>query len=255
MANSPSGDSVLDRLVRILESFDSGRSTQTPAEIARRAGLPRSSGHRLVGELVERGLLERDERGEVRIGMRLWELTTRGSRALELRRIALPVMAQVQARVREHTQLAVREGESALFIERLSGAESGANVTRIAGRLPLHASSSGLVLLAWAPAEVRDAVLAGPLAPLAPETIVDAEELRRKLAEVRRLGYAHAPGYVEGVSLGVAVPVRDERGEVVAALSAVLPREFDRADAVTEVLRRGAERITEGMRERPGAAS
>ena len=254
MANSPSGESVIDRLVRILESFDVGRAAQKPAEIARRAGLPRSTGHRLVGELVEHGLLERDASGEVRIGMRLWELTTRGSRALELRRIALPVMAQVQARVREHTQLAVREGVSALFIERLSGAESGANVTRIAGRLPLHASSSGLVLLAWAPEEVVAEVLAGPLEPLAPATITDAAALRAKLAEVRRLGVAIAPGYVEEVSLGVAVPVRDDRGEVVAALSAVLPSGFERADAVAEVLRRGAERIAEGLRERPGAA-
>jgi DNA-binding IclR family transcriptional regulator len=71
VANSPSGDSVTDRLVRVLETFTPTRTVQTTAEIGRRSGLPSSSAHRIVGELVEAGLLERDEQRRVRIGMRL----------------------------------------------------------------------------------------------------------------------------------------------------------------------------------------
>jgi len=246
MANSPSGDSMTDRIVRVLETFTAERSMQSAAEIGRRAGLPSSSAHRIVDELVEAGLLERDEDRRVHLGMRLWELALRGSTALRLRQAALPHMEQVQARIREHTQLAVLEQDEALFLERLSHPDAGANITRIAGRLPLHASSSGLVLLAHAPAALRERVLAGPLRALSPETVTDAARLRRLLAEVRRSGVVVAPGSIEAVSTGVAVPIRDA-GEVVAALSVVLPRETD-PDAAIHALRDAATGIEAALR-------
>lgn len=227
MANSPSGDSVTDRLLRVLETFTPARTVQTASEIGRRADLPSSTAHRLVGELVDAGLLERDDDRHVRVGMRLWELATRSSRALRLRQAALPAMERVQRRVHEHTQLAILEQDEALFLERLSSPDATSNVTRIAGRLPLHACSSGLVLLAYADRALQDRILSGSLVRLAPETITDAAALRRKLAEVRRLDLALAPGYIEDVATGIAVPVRDDSGAVIAALSAVLPRDAE----------------------------
>lgn len=235
MANSPSGDSMTDRIVRVLDTFTTDRIVQTTTEIAERAGLPASSAHRIVGDLIAAGLLERDEDHRVRLGMRLWELALRGSRALRLRQAALPHMEQVQALIREHTQLAVLEHEEALFLERLSHPDAGANITRIAGRLPVHASSSGLVLLAHADPEVRERVLAAPLRAVSRETVTDAATLRAMLTSIRRRGYVVAPGSIEAVSTGVAVPVRD-RGEVVAALSAVLPRDTAPADAIHALL-------------------
>ncbi|WP_156160652.1 IclR family transcriptional regulator [Demequina soli] len=244
MANSPSGDSVTERLVRVLETFTPTRTAQTATEIGRRAGLPASSAHRIVGELVDAGLLERGEDRRIRVGMRLWELATRSSHALRLRQAALPFMEHVQARVREHTQLAILDQDDALFVERLSGPDAGANVTRVAGRLPLHASSSGLVLLAFGDRELQERVLAGPLKPLSRATPTDPQALRRKLDEVRTLGHALAPGYIEDVSTGLAVPVRDETGRTVAALSVVLPRDAQTEFALVELYRaaRGIER-------------
>lgn len=246
MANSPSGDSMTDRIVRVLETFTVERSMQSASEIGRRAGLPSSTAHRIVDELVDAGLLERDEDRRVHLGLRLWELALRGSTALRLRQAALPHMEAVQALVREHTQLAVLEQDEALFLERLSHPDAGANITRVAGRLPLHASSSGLVLLAYAPAALRDQVLAGPLRAVSPETVTDAARLRRLLAEVRRTGVVVAPGSVEAVSTGVAVPVRDA-GTVVAALSVVLPRETPPEPAIS-ALRDAAAAIEADLR-------
>ena len=223
MANSRSGDSMTTRLVRVLDTFSAERTVQTVTDIARRAGLPTSTTHRIVDELVREGLLERDEGRRIRLGMRLWELALRGSMALRLRQAALPHMERVQTVVREHTQLAVLEQGEALFLERLSHPSAGANITRVAGRLPLHASSSGLVLLAHADPLVRERVLSSPLSPVSAETPTDPGGLRRLLARIRRDGYVVAPGTVESVSTGVAAPIRD-RGEVVAALSVVLPR-------------------------------
>lgn len=253
MANSPSGDSIVGRITRLLETFDSTRVAQSPSAIARRAGLPISTTHRLVAQLVEEGMLERDGDGDVRIGIRLWELTTRGSHALRLRQIAMPFMEQVQQRVHEHTQLGVLEHDEVLFIERLSAPGSGANITRIAGRLPLHASSSGLVLLAFGDAALQQRMLTAPLAPVSAETITDPAALRRELAAIRTRGYAFAPGYVEAVSTGIAVPVADRSG-VVAALSVVVPRGAVNEAATVEVLKRAAAGIGESLSRSPFAS-
>ena len=156
------------------------------------------------------------------LGLRLWELALRGSTALRLRQAALPHLEQVQARIREHTQLAVLEQDEALFLERLSHPDAGANITRVAGRLPLHASSSGLVLLAHAPSPLRERVLAGPLRALAPETVTDAARLRRLLTDVRRTGVVMAPGSIEAISTGVAVPIRDA-GANITRIAGRLP--------------------------------
>lgn len=231
MANSASGDSVIERVVRVLETFSEARTVQSASEIGRRAGLPSSTAHRLTDDLVSAGLLERDDEHRLRLGMRLWELALRGSTALRLRQAALPHMERVQSVVREHTQLAVLEQEEALFLERLSHPEAGANITRVAGRLPLHASSSGLVLLAHADPELRERVLASPLRAVGPGTVTDAAQLRRLLARIRREGCVIAPGSIEAVSTGIAVPVRDA-GRVIAALSVVLPREVPTVPAV-----------------------
>ncbi len=235
MANSASGESMTDRIVRVLATFSDDRPAQSAADIGRRAGLPASTAHRIVDDLIGAGLLERDARNRVTLGMRLWELAHRGSRALRLREAALPSMEQVQLRIREHTQLAVLEDDEALFIERLSDPHAGLNVTRVAGRLPLHASSSGLVLLAHAPEAVQARVLAGPLAAMTPATLTDPARLRAQLETIRARGHVVSPGTVSEVSTGVAVPVRD-RGKVIAALSVVLPRDTGRETAAVEIL-------------------
>lgn len=234
--------------MRILETFDATRTVQTTSEIGRRAGLPRSTAHRLVSDLVGLGLLERDDAQRVRVGMRLWELATRSSSALLLRQLALPYMERVQAQVQQHTQLAILEQDEALFLERLSDPTAGGNITRVAGRLPLHASSSGLVLLAYGESSLVERVLGSPLVRFTHETPHDADTVRRKLAEVRRLGHAIAPGYVEEISTGVAVPVR-RAGSVIAALSVVLPRDSDPTPAFAEL--RAAARGLERSLDRP----
>lgn len=249
MANSPSGDSGTDRLIRVLDTFTPTRTVQSTADIGRRAGLPSSTAHRFVGDLVRSGLLERDDDGRIRVGNRLWELATRSSRALVLRQAALPHMERVQARVHEHTQLAILEQDEALFLERLSAEGSGANLARIAGRLPLHASSSGLVLLAHAERQLQERVIGGRLQPMTPDTLTTPEALRRRLAEVRTLGYCVARGSIDEHATGVAVPVRDRRGAVIAALSVVLPREVAPDRAIAELLE-ASRRTTRSLEER-----
>lgn len=223
MARSVSGESVLTRAMRILRSFDATAASLTVSEVARRASLPVATAHRLVTELVGLGALERVAGKKVRISFQLWETVHRSSPALDLSRTAMPYMEDLQAVVQEHTQLGVLEGTEVLYLERLSARNAGRNVAEIAGRLPVHATSTGLVLLAHSSAELREEVLAGPLRRYTAHTVTDPGQLRRLLAAVRRDGHVIAPQMVSEGGVGLAAPVRGPDHLVIAALSIVVP--------------------------------
>ncbi len=193
------------------------------SDIARRADLPLATAHRLVGELTAWGALERDAGGLYRIGLRLWEVATLAPRGIGLRAAALPFLEDLYEATHENVHLAVREGTEALYVERISGRGALPVISRVGGRLPLHATGVGLVLLAYAPAAVQDAVLAGPPARYTAKTVTTATALRRMLAEVRRTRLAVSDGLLDLDALSVAAPVTGPGGAVVAALSVVVP--------------------------------
>lgn len=242
MARSSSGESVLERVVRVLDAFTPEARVLSVGEVARRAGLPTATASRLVADLVAQGLLARDADRRVRIGRRLWELASRASPTVALRELAMPVLEELLRVVGHHAQLGVLDGEEVLFVERLSTEQAVVNYTRIAARLPLHASSSGLVLLAHAPSELQERLLTGPLARFTPATITDGATLRRRLAEVRREGSVVCQGFLHADATGVAVPVHDESGAVVAAVSVIVPSD-DRARGCVPLLQSAARHI------------
>ncbi|TDC44682.1 IclR family transcriptional regulator [Actinomadura sp. KC345] len=224
MARSSSGESVLTRVVRILDAFGPESRVLTVGEIARRAVLPPATAARLVNEMTRHGLLARDGRRGVRIGTRMWELAERASPIQSLREAAMQSMGDLQSVVGHSVQLGVLDGDEVLFVERLTAPDAVVNFTRVGGRLPLNASSSGLVLLTHAGAGFRERIVKGPLPTYTPRTIGGERALRAELAEVRRRGFAFCPGHIHPDATGIAVPVR-QHGQVVAALGLVVPND------------------------------
>lgn len=217
----PRGPTVTGRVTSVLAAFDAEHGALTLSELSRRTALPLTTAHRLAGELTRHGMLERDERGRYRIGLRLWEIASTAARAVDLREAALPFLQELCATTRENVQLAVLDGLEAVYLERLTHPGAVHVVTRVGSRLPVHATGVGLVLLAHGPIEVQDGVLSGPLARLTRYTITDPRRLRRVLADVRRDGYVISDRQVESISVSVAAPVRERAARVVAAVSVV----------------------------------
>ncbi|NKX53548.1 IclR family transcriptional regulator [Arthrobacter mobilis] len=242
MANSPSGDSVLDRLVRVLGAFDGTRSSLSIATLARRADVPLATAYRLAADLVRHGLLSKDEAGMVRPGLRLWELANRASPAVDLRQAAIPFMEDVQSVVRQHTQLAVLRDDEVLVIERLSSRGSVVNQAQIAGRMPVHRTSLGMVLLAYSPNHVQESYLTRH-----PEAVASVDavsfDFRRHLAQIRLRGYAAFDGRVDAGTTGIAVPVLDLHGTAQAALGVVVPLGFENSQSVVPALMTAARGI------------
>lgn len=242
-------EGVLDRAVGILAAFDSRTSSLTLTELSRRTGLALSTASRLVSDLMRLGLLERSLTGRIQVGVRLWELGSRAAPTKGLREAALPAMEDLHTVIRHHVQLGVRSGHEVLFLERLSSPDAVINLTEVAGRLSLHTSSSGLVLLAHAPPEVQRAVLAGPLPAVTAATLTDPARLRRVLAEIRRVGFVRTPGHIHPDATGVAVPIRQE-GAVIAALGVVVPND-DKAIRVVPALRAAALWVQRSLQRTP----
>ncbi len=209
------------KLLAVLDAFTRDRSRLTLSEVARAAGVPLSTAHRLVAELTSWGGLERDGDGGYRVGLRLWELGALAPRALGLREVALPFMEDLYEVTHENVQLAVRDGHEVVFVERFAARGAVTVLTQVGGRFALPPTGVGLVLLAHAPTGVQDAVLAGPLERYTRHTVVDPARLRRVLAEVRRTGHAISDRQVTDDAVSVAAPVW-QAGAVVAALSIVV---------------------------------
>jgi DNA-binding IclR family transcriptional regulator len=237
VANSTSGDSVVDRVVRVIAAFPEGVLVLPLPELAARAELPLATAHRLVRQLAGHGLLELGSGSTVRLGLRLWELANRNSPTLALREAAMPFMEDIQQVLKQNVNLAVLDGWDALFVERLSPRGSVANRAQIAGRMPAHVSSAGVALMAGQPPEVQAEYLhqfrdpAGKLAP---------EELRNLLSESAKHGFTQLAGVVDPDTWSIAVPVRDAQNRTVAALGVVVPPRDMRLQALVPALQTAA---------------
>jgi DNA-binding IclR family transcriptional regulator len=216
------GRSVTSKVVLLLDAFSPSAPELSLGELSRRTGLPLSTTYRLATELVEWGGLERGHGGGYRIGLRLWEIGALAPRGESIRELALPFMNDLYEATHENVHLAVREGREALYVEKIRGRRSVNLQSRRGGRLPLHATGSGKVLLAYAPPGLVDEILAGRLKRYTPHTVVAPGHLRRELEEVRRTGVAFAREEMTRGSVSVAAPVHDARGTVVAALALVV---------------------------------
>ena len=216
-----SGRSVTSKVVAILDAFSADTPRLSLQGLAERTGLPQSTTYRLACELVEWGGLERGS-GGYQIGLRLWEIGELARRGEQLRDIALPFMHDLYDATHENVHLAVLDGREALYIEKISGRQAAHVVIRRGGRLPLHATGVGKVLLAYAPEELVSKVLSNDLKRYTPHTIVAPGQLRRKLSQVRRTGLAFAIEEMSFGSVSVAAPIFLAPDTAVAALAVVV---------------------------------
>ncbi|PZF82172.1 IclR family transcriptional regulator [Jiangella anatolica] len=236
------GATVAGRVMAVLGAFDEQHRRLTLTDIARRAGLPPPTTHRLVGELVRHGALTRDG-GDYVVGRRLWDLGLLAPVRSTLREAAAPFLHDLYAATLATVHLAVRDGDEVLYLDRLSGRASVPVVSNVGSTLPAHATGVGKVLLAHAPEHVRRRVLAS-LRPVTPYTITQPAVLAAQLDRVRRDGYATTHEEMTLGACSVAVPVRDG-DEVVAAVGAVvrsLKRDRGRLTTALQVAAQGISR-------------
>jgi DNA-binding IclR family transcriptional regulator len=217
---------LLERAFSILDLFTSERPEWTTTEAAHAAGVPVPTAYRILVALRARSFVAQDVATKrFRLGVGALELGERARALVDVRAAALPVLRR----------LCRESGETALLTAASDHHDHGVCLERVESRhplrlsvhtgrlLPLHAGASQKVLLAYLPHEEIDRILAGPLERLCRATIVDADELRVDLARIRRVGWANSFEETDVGVWGLAVPILDAGGRLVAAVGLAGP--------------------------------
>jgi DNA-binding IclR family transcriptional regulator len=240
------------RLLAVLDAFGPRSRALSLSEISRRSGLSLSTTHRLVHELLSWGALERDSNGRYSIGVRLLELAALAPRGLDLREAAFPILDDLHHRTRGNVHLGVRNGLEVVYVEAIRACATHPTNGRIGDRWPMHATGTGLILLAFAERELQEEALRRPLERFTPLTITDPAELRRKLAQVRQSGYAIAVGQITLPDVVVAVPVYDPFGDLAAAISVVVEAARAKPQVLVSMLADASSEITRRLSAQSG---
>lgn len=236
-------DSVLCKVRLILEAFLPEEDALTLAELTRRSGVPKPSVYRISQELIAWGVLERYGCG-YRLGMRLFELGQLVPRQRMLREVAHPFLEELARTTQETVHCAVRDGHEVLYVEKLGGHRLVGRPSRTGGRMPLHCTATGKVLLAYAPTAVSQTVLTQPLPRLTSRTVVAPARLRSELASIRLAGYAVESEETRLGYLSVAAPVIDGNRCVRAAVSVTAPTARTKVDKLVAAVRGAADQIS-----------
>lgn len=207
----------------MLRAFGVDDDELSLAELVRRTGLHKATTHRLARELVDVRMLDRTP-GGYRLAGGLFELGMRASIERSLLEIAMPFLQDLYERTHETVHLGVREGREVVYVAKIGGHRQADAPSRTGGRMPLHCTGIGKVLLAHSEPALRHEVLGVPLPRWTPRTVVAPGILAGQLDTIVEAGVAFE--YEEsavGIAC-VAAPILDvTTNAIVAAISVTGP--------------------------------
>jgi DNA-binding IclR family transcriptional regulator len=234
MSNVQSVDRALSILEILARRHDAGVT-----EIGKELGVHKSTAFRLLAALESHGFVEQTEdRGSYRLGFGIVRLAGAITAQLDLNRQGQDACERLAADLGDTVNLAILDGNRAVNISQSRGAAAVASHNWIGQQTPLHATSSGKVLLAFGRTSVLASVFAEPLERFTGATVTDVAALAAELDRVRDTGWAcTAEEYEIGLN-AVAAPVRGPDGSVVAALSVSGPAYRLATDSFPQVAKR-----------------
>ena len=209
----------VDRALTILEIL-AAKGEAGVTEVAAELGVHKSTAFRLVAALENKGLVEQlADRGKYRLGFGIVRLAGAATAQLDLAQEGRRTCEELAAVLGETVNIAIMDGERAVNISQVRGPAAISSHNWVGRGTPLHATSSGKVLLAFAPDSVRKVALSRDLQRFTSATITDPDVLQRELDVTAERGWGSTVEEYEIGLSAVAAPVRDGDGDVVAAVS------------------------------------
>ncbi|MDL5200314.1 IclR family transcriptional regulator [Streptomyces sp. ALI-76-A] len=228
----------VDRAVSVLEIL-ARHGEAGVTEIADELDVHKSTAFRLLGVLENRGLVaQAKDRGKYYLGAGVLRLAGAAAVRLDISQEGVPVCRETADELGETVNIAVLDDDAAVNIMQARGTASVTAQNWLGRRTPLHATSSGKVLLAHLPPTLREGLLARSLPRFTERTITGASVLRGELEAVVQQGYAVTLEELELGLTAVAAPVRAHDGKVIAAISVSGPVYRLNSDRLPEVAKR-----------------
>lgn len=211
-------NNTLVKGLQLLEVLARSEGALGVSELATRLALGKSNVHRLLQALVELGYVQKNEqRGTYQASLKLWEIGTAMAARLGIKTHALEAMEQLLRSTRETVHLSVLDGDEVVYVHKLDSPEPVRAYSEVGGRAPAWCVATGKAILAWQP-EGHLLGLAQRLQRYTPRTITDPAEFQREMERVRVNGYAVNRGEWRETVWGIAAPVRNGDGGVVAGI-------------------------------------
>lgn len=202
--------------IQVLEALSSSSAPRGVSELAAELGITKANAHRLLRTLVEAEYVVQDEAsGRYALSLRMWEKGVAALSGLELGDVVRPRLRELCEESDESVQLAVLQGTDIVYIDKADSRHPLRATTTVGSRIPAYSVSTGKALLAFNAGGAR---LRFPLKRFTPSTIVTREQLDKELAQIVRDGYAINRGEWRDGIWGIAAPIRDVHGTVVAAV-------------------------------------
>ena len=226
---------AVERALSVLGAFEQSAEWRL-VDIARATGLTETTALRYLSTLVEHQMVERDEEGVYRLGMRLFQLGQRALGQPDVRHIAFPQMEALLDRFEETVNLAVQSRDHVVIIDVLESRQSIRKGATVGETDQWHSSGLGKAILAGLPeAETVTLLEHQGLPQHTPHTLSSIQAILEQLAEVRSRGYAIDDEEGEPGLRCVAAAVRDRRGHTKYAISVSGPAQRLRSEIIPEI--------------------
>jgi len=228
---------ILERAIQLLDCFSKEEPYLGVREIARMTGFSSSSAGRILSSLKELGLLIQDhETHKYTLAGKVLAWAEVYSATLDIRKIALPFIQELQRMTGETVSLYVLEGTNRVCVERLESDQNVRVVARVGRNIPLHAGSAGKLFLAYMSDDERNKFLAdAELDPLTPYTITETKELEGHIELIKTKGYAlsHREWTID--ASGISAPIFNQKRKMIAALTVSGPTQRFTKEKVTVI--------------------
>lgn len=240
------GQSLVGRIMMILDCFRNASGPLNLTSISRRTGLPVSTTHRLLSELTKWGALKKTSQGYL-VSLKLFEISLHSYEHERLQQIALPTMQDVYSLTRANVHLSVLDGYEVVFIGKMIGRNIEAMRTRVGGRMPAITTASGRALLAHQAAVPLQEMIDISYQKFAKRTLPDRPTLLRQISQAAREHFSSSTDEFREGMTAMASPIFRGDGEAVAALSIVGPTEQLSSKQLPSLTRNAAKRISRQM--------
>ena len=242
MQESSNSIQVIERLARLLDAIAAHDDPVSLKILSAETGLHPSTTFRILSSLAEQGFVERTNRGNYQMGVKLMQLGSRVSSGVDIRKVALPLMENLRDRLGETVNLVVREGDEVVYIERALARRMMRVEQVIGSRAPMHVTAVGKLMLGdRGEAECRSYAKRSKLPAYTVNTHTRVTALLQDCIAAAKRGYALDN---EEAELGVGCIgslVRDASGHVVAGLSVSAPMERRREEWAAQVIETSAQ--------------
>ncbi len=232
---------TVNRTLRILEAFTYAEPVLGVSELSRKLSMGKSTVHRALGTLRESGYVVQTSDGRYRLGWKLHEMGQLVVSGLRLHEVAHEPLERLRRECDLAVNLVVLDGFDAVYIEQFESVGMARNFRESGRRAPAHTTSSGKCLLAFAEADVINAIVeamaSGTLKRGGPRAIASEPALRSALAAIRQDGYVVSEGERSNAITSIGAPVFGRDGHCIAAVSIVGPSLTFKDDALQRYVR------------------